>query len=66
MNNLKKMRHMRNMAQSKLAKEAKVSLRMIQHYEQGVKNINNAKVTTVVRLAKALNCNVEDILEGSE
>lgn len=40
-----------------------VSLRSIQMYEQRQRSINEASVTTVSAIAKALHCNIEDLLE---
>lgn len=62
MNALKCMREARGMSQSQLAKASNVSVRMIQYYEQEVKDINNACVLTVLRLSEALDCDVYEIL----
>lgn len=64
MNNIKKIRTERGYSQSKLSELSGVNLRMIQHYEQGVKDINLAQAITIYKLAQALNCNMEDLLEG--
>jgi DNA-binding Xre family transcriptional regulator len=61
--NLKKLRDKRGYSQSKLAELSGVSLRMIQYYEQGANDINTAQAETVYRLAQALECNMEDLLE---
>lgn len=61
--NLKRIREVLTLSQSKLAEASGVSVRMIQHYEQGVKDLNKAQAITVYRLAQALNCTVEDLLE---
>lgn len=63
---LKECRLRRNLTQSQLAAAAGVNIRIIQHYEQGSKDINKAAAATVYRLAKALNCRVEDLLDLSE
>lgn len=63
MTNLKRIREIRGLSQSKLAESSGVSVRMIQHYEQGVKDINNAAAITVYRLAQALDSTVEFLLE---
>lgn len=63
MTNLKKLRTGSELTQSKLAEVSGVNFRMIQHYEQGVKDINKAEAITVYRLAQALNCYMEDLLE---
>lgn len=61
--NLKKKRLDLEYSQSKLAKESNIPLRTIQQYEQRQKNINNAKASTLLSLAKALHCDIEDLLE---
>ena len=63
MSNLKKIRETVGLSQSKLADKSGVSVRMIQHYEQGVKDINKAHAETVYKLAYTLNCNMEEIIE---
>ena len=63
MSNLKRIREESDLSQSKLADKSGVSVRMIQHYEQGVKDINKAQVGTVYKLAKALKVNIEDLIE---
>lgn len=59
---LKEMREKAGMSQSQLASKADVNVRMIQHYEQGSKDINKAEVMTVYKLSKALGCKMEDIM----
>lgn len=61
-NNLKTMRMAKGMSQSALAEASGVSVRMIQHYEQGFRDVNKAEALTVLRLADALGCDVRDIL----
>lgn len=63
MTNLKQIRKVVGFSQAKLAEVSGVNLRMIQHYEQGFKDINKAEVLTVYHLAQALNCTVEDLIE---
>jgi len=62
MNALKSMREYKGLSQSQLAKASNVNVRMIQHYEQGIKDINKAQVLTVLRLAEALGCDVYEII----
>ena len=62
MNNLKKIRNENNLSQSKLAELSGVSLRMIQKYETGDRDINNASAVTVYKLAQTLKVNVEDLI----
>lgn len=63
MTKLKTIREERGLSQGKLAEASGVNVRMIQHYEQGAKDINAAAALTVYRLAQALDCKVEDLLE---
>lgn len=62
MTNLKLIRTSKNLTRFELSKKSGVSARTIEGYEQGLKNINNAPVTNVLKLANALNCKIEDIL----
>ena len=61
--NLKKIRIAAGMSQSKLAEASGINVRMIQHYEQGQKDINGAHGITLYKLAQALGCQIEDILD---
>lgn len=56
-------RQIKRYTQKKLSEASGVNIRMIQHYEQGVKDINAAAALTVYRLAQALDCKVEDLIE---
>ena len=62
-NKLQMLRRLNGYSQRMLAEKSGVHLRNIQQYEQGVKNINKAAVSTLVILAKTLNCEIEDLLE---
>lgn len=62
MNALQKIRKRAGLSQSQLAELSGVSLRMIQKYETGERNINNASAITVYKLAQTLKVNVEDLL----
>lgn len=63
MNKLKELREKVGMSQSQLAEKSGVNVRMIQYYEQGFKDINKAQAITVLRLAKALDCQMEELIE---
>lgn len=63
MSNLKQYREQAGLSQSQLAQISGVNVRMIQHYEQGFKDINKASAITVYKLAKALNIGTEDLIE---
>lgn len=61
--NLKRIRKIYGCSQKKLAEMSGVSLRSIQMYEQRNKDINKAQSESLYRLAKALGCKMEDLLE---
>lgn len=63
MSNLKTIRESKDLSQAKLAEASGVSLRILQYYEQGYKDINKAQALTVYKLAQALESTVEDLLE---
>ncbi len=50
------------MSQSELAGKSGTSLRTLQAYEQGVKDIRKAQVETVIKLAKGVGCEIDDII----
>jgi transcriptional regulator with XRE-family HTH domain len=61
--NLQYRRALKRITQKDLAERSGVNLRMIQHYEQGFKDINTAAALTVYKLAEALDCTVGNLLE---
>jgi len=63
MTNLKRIRIDSGITQAALAERSGVSLRTLQDYEQGRKPINQAAAITVYRIANALDCKVEDLIE---
>lgn len=63
---LKELRINAGLSQSELGAKSGVSVRMIQHYEQGVKDINKAQGITLKHLADALGCSMEDLIIEEE
>ena len=63
MSNLKRIRNEKNVTQKELSERSGISLQMISFYEQGVKDINKAQAITLYKIAQALECNIEDLLE---
>ena len=63
--NLKRIRTDKGYSQKQLAELSGVSLRSIQMYEQQQKDINKAQSDSLFRLAKALDCKMEDLLENT-
>ena len=63
MTNLRERRTKKGLSQSEFAKLANVSYRTLQDYDQGAKDINRTAAITLFRIAKALDCKIEDLLE---
>lgn len=63
---LKTQRQACDMSQSQLAKAAGINVQMLQHYEQGVRDLSGAKLATLLKICLALNCKLGDILPDGE
>ncbi|MFI3171481.1 MAG: helix-turn-helix transcriptional regulator, partial [Eubacteriales bacterium] len=57
-----RLRRMQGYSQRVLAEQSGVSLRMIQLYEQRQNDINKAQAETLLKLAKALHCSMEELM----
>ena len=66
MTNLQRIRKERGLTQKALAEQSGVSIRMVQFYEQGLKDINKASAITVYKLACALTVEMGAIMELQE
>lgn len=62
-NKLQEKRRAAGLSQAQLAGKAGMSVRTLQHYEQGMLDFNRAAAVTVWRVAHALDCPVEDLLD---
>ncbi len=60
---LQQIRKARGYSQRELSNASGVSLRMIQLYEQRQNDISKAQVNIIIKLAKALGCKVEDLMD---
>lgn len=60
---LKKIRKHCGLTQEELASESGVSLNTIRAYERKSKDLNKAQMDIIMRLAKALKCNVSELLD---
>ena len=60
---LYEIRKARGFTQQQLSDASGVTLRMIQLYEQRQNDISKAQVTVVINLARALGCEVEDLID---
>ena len=63
MSKLKTKRQATGLSQSQLAKRVGMSVRVLQSYEQGLRDINKAAADMVYRLAVALGCTIEDLID---
>lgn len=66
MSKLKELRESTGLSQSQLAEKAELSKRTLQEIEQGRRDINGMKLLTLLRLCRALNCDLPDILTDPE
>lgn len=55
-----------SMSQAQLADAAGVSVRLLQEYERGGRDLNGAKLVTILKLCNALGCSLEDILSAPD
>ena len=60
---LHKIRKARGFTQQQLSEASGVTLRMIQLYEQKQNDIGKAQLKVVLRLAKVLGCDIEDLID---
>jgi len=60
---IQEIRKASGLSQRQLAEASGVNVRVLQHYEQGFKDINKAAAETVKALADALGVRMEDLLE---
>ena len=63
MSNLQEKRKAAGLSQRQLADRVGMSVRTLQYYEQGALDFNKAAVETVYRLAVALECSVEELID---
>lgn len=63
---LQALRLANGLSQSQLAAAAGINSRVLQNYEQGVRDLNGAKLATLLKLCLALNCKLGDILPDGE
>lgn len=65
-NKLKTMREGRELSQQECADLSGVNIRIIRSYEQKTRDINGAKLSTLLRLCLALGCRLDDIIDDAE
>ena len=62
LNNLERIRKEKNYTRRELSLLSDISAQTIQALEQGITNVDDVKLSTLVKLAKALKCKVIDLL----
>ena len=63
---LKELRQAAGLSQSQLAEKTGINVRTLQHYEQGSKVFDHARIDTILKVCLALSCRLEDIIENQE
>ena len=63
---LKEIRQAKGLSQSQLAEKAELNVRTLQHYEQGSKVFDHARLDTILKCAIALECKIEDIIDNED
>lgn len=63
---LKQMRQEKDLSQSELSRISGISIKNIQAYEQGVKNLNCARPHTLLKLSIVLQCKIQNIISDQD
>lgn len=63
---LRTFRKKEKLTKTQLSDLTGISMRTIDDYETGKRDINGAKLSTLLKLCKALSCRLEDILTDEE
>lgn len=63
---LQNARQAAGMSQSQLARAAGISVRVLQDYERGARDISGAKLATLLKLCNVLHCELRDIITDTE
>lgn len=63
MTKLKTKRLEAGLTQLQLAKQTGINIRVLQHYEQGSKKFDHARIDKILNVCIALNCKLQDIME---
>ena len=63
---LQNTRQTAGMSQSQLARAAGISVRALQDYERGARNLDGAKLATLLKICNALGCRLADIITDEE
>ena len=64
MSNIKKVRIEKGLTQAQLAEKSGLNIGTLRHYEQGSKNLDNAKIETLMDICDALDCRLYEIIQN--
>ena len=64
--NLQRLRKEAGLSQSQLAKLAGLNVQVLQQYERGARDLNGAKLATLLKICNALECRLADIVTDEE
>lgn len=63
---MKKLREAKKMTHDELASKSGLSIQLVRLYEYEPVRRNNAKLISLIKLAKALDCKVSDLIEDNK
>lgn len=66
MKKLKERRLAAGLSQTQLAEKAGLNVRVLQHYEQGSKNFDHARIDILLKYCIALDCKLSELVENPE
>lgn len=66
MSKLQEQRAASGLTRQQLSELSGVNIRMIERYEQGERDINGAKLKTLLKLCASLGCELKDIVDDEE
>lgn len=61
---LKQVRLNKGLTQAKLAELANLNVRVLEHYEQGSKKFDHARLDKILNVCIALDCKIQDVIEN--
>ena len=64
--NLQRLRKEAGLSQSQLAAAAGLKVQVLQQYEQGPRDLNGAKLPTLLKICNALKCSLANIITDEE
>lgn len=64
--NLQRLRKAAGLSQSQFAKLTGINVQVLQQYERGARDLNGAKLVTLLKICNALECRLADIITDEE